>query len=214
MKKQAVTCPSVTGLCAMTVLFVLAATAFLLYHQDQALVAGLQQRGEVFAQQLASASGLPQEDPAAIQQVLDRLVPAPHLVSAEIADAKGRIIAATDRGTVGRQFDGPEWNEARAGRTPSVFSASGEQGELMATLFAPISDGPRLIAWSRATLVMPFKERLEPAVRTAGAMLVLLVMLLIVIVWHHARMKAAVHDIQEQVRTIVRQVTGVKDEAA
>ena len=214
MKKQAVTCPSVTGLCAMTVLFVLAATAFLMYHQDQALVAGLVQRGEGLAQQLASTRGPLQEDPAALQQVLDRLVPAPHLASVEVADATGRIIAAADRGTGGRQFDGPEWNEARTGRTPSVYSTSGAQGELMATLFSPISDGPRLVAWSRATLVMPFKERLEPAVRTAGAMLVLLVMLLVVIVWHHARMKAAVDDIQEQVRTIIRQATGMKDEAA
>lgn len=214
MKKQAVTCPSVAGLCAMTILFVLAATAFLLYYQDQALVSGLQQRGEGFAQQLAATGALMQEDPAALQQVLDRLVPAPHLASVEVADATGRIIAATDRGTVGRLFDGSEWNGAKTSHVPSVFSASGKQGELMATLFSPISDGPRLVGWSRMTLVMPFKERLEPAIRTAGAMLVLLVMLLVSIVRHHARMKAAVDDIQEQVRTIVQQVTGVKDEAA
>ncbi|HSE59070.1 MAG TPA: PDC sensor domain-containing protein [Nitrospiraceae bacterium] len=214
MKKQAVTCPSVAGLCAMTVLSVLAATAFLLYHQDQALVSGLQQRGEGFAQQLAATRALMQEDPAALQQVLDRLVPAPHLASVEIADATGRIIAATDRGTIGRLLDGPEWNGVKASHVPSVFSASGEQGELMTILFSPISEGPRLVGWSRMTLVMPFKERLEPAIRTAGAMLVLLVMLLVAIVRHHARMKAAVDDIQEQVRTIVQQVTGVKDEAA
>jgi uncharacterized membrane protein affecting hemolysin expression len=214
MRKKTVTCPSVTGLCAMTIAFVLAATGFLLYHQDQALVAGLQQRGEVFAQQLASARGLLQEDPTAIQQVLDRLVPAPHLVSAEIADAKGRIIAATDRGTIGRLFDGPEWNAARAGRISSVFSASGEGGELVTILFVPISEGPGLVGWSRTTLVMSFKERLEPAIRITSVMLVLLVVLLAAIIRHHARMKAAVDDIQEQVRTIVRQATGVKDEAA
>jgi hypothetical protein len=198
----------------MTIAFVLAATGFLLYHQDQALVAGLQQRGEGFAQQLASARGLPQEDPTALQQVLDRLVPAPHLASVEVADAKGRIIAATDRGTVGRQFDGSEWNAARAGRISSAFSASGEGGELVTILFVPISDGPGLVGWSRTTLVMSFKERLEPAIHIAGVMLVLLVVLLAAIIRHHARMKAAVDDIQEQVRTIVRQATGVKDEAA
>lgn len=214
MKKQAVTCPSVTGLCTMTIVFVLAATAFLLYHQDQALMAGLQQRGEVFAQQLAATRGLPQEDPTALQQVLDRLVPAPHLASVEVADAKGRIIAATDRGMIRRLFDGSEWNHAKSSRILSVFSASGEQSELMATLFSPISDGSRLVGWSRLTMVMPFKERLAPAIRIAGAMLTLLVMLLVVVFWHHSRMKAAVDDIYEQVRTIVRQVTGVKDEAA
>ena len=214
MKKQAVTCPPVTGLCAMSILFVLAATAFLLYHQDQALVAGLQQRGEILAQQLVATGALMQEDPAALQQILDRPAPDPYLASVEVADAKGRIIAATDRGTIGRLFDGPEWNGAKSSRTLSVFSASGERGELMTILFVPISDGPRLVAWSRATLVMPFKERLEPAVRTTGAMFVLLVVLLVAIFRHHARMKAAVDDIQEQVRTIVRQVTGVKDEAA
>lgn len=214
MKRKTVTCPSVTGLCAMTIALALAATAFLLYHQDQALVAGLQQRGEILAQQLASSRALLQEDPAALQQILDRLVPAPHLASVEVADAKGRMIAATDRGTVGRLFDGPEWNGAKASRISTAFSATGERGELMATLFVPISDGPDLVGWSRMTMVMSFKERLKPAIHIAGVMLVLLVMLLVAIIWHHARMKAAIDDIQEQVRTIVRQVTGVKDEAA
>jgi hypothetical protein len=214
MRKKTVTGPSVTGLCAMTIAFVLAATGFLLYHQDQAQVAGLQQRGEGFAQQLETTRSLLKEDPAAFQQVLDRLVPAPHLASVEVADAKGRVIAATDRGTIGRLLDGQDWNGAKASRISSVFSASGERGELMAILFIPISEGSSLVGWSRTTLVMPFKERLEPAIRIAGVMLVLLVVLLVAIVRHHARMKATVDDIQEQVRTIVRQATGVKDEAA
>jgi uncharacterized membrane protein affecting hemolysin expression len=214
MKKKAVNCPSVTGLCAITILFVLAATAFLLYHQDQALVAGLKQRGEVFSQQLESTHSLLRDNPAALQQVLDRLVPAPHLASVEVADAKGRVIAATDRGTIGRLFDGLEWNNAKANRTPSVFSTSGERRELVTILFVPISEAPGLVGWSRTTLILSFQERLEPAIRIAGVMLVLLVVLLVAIFWHHASMKAAVEDIQEQVRTIVRQVTGVKDEAA
>lgn len=214
MKKNAANYPSVTGPCTIAILLVLAATTCLLYYEDQGLVAGLQQRGESFAQLLETTRTLLKQDPTALQQALDRLVPAPHLASAEVADAKGRILAATDRGMIGRQFEGPEWSGAKSGRTSSAVSPSGERGELVTILFVPISDGPGLVGWSRTTLVTSLQERLEPAIRIAGVMLVLLVMLLVALFWHHARMKAVVDDIQEQVRTIVRQATGVKDEAA
>jgi hypothetical protein len=214
MKKKPVTCPSVAGLCALTIAFVLAATGFLLYHQDQAFVAGVLQREEIFAQHVASARGLLQEGPAATQQMLDRPFLDPYLAAIEVADGKGRIIAATNRAMIGQLFEGPDWNSAKSGRIPSVFPISSERGEQVSVVFAPVSDGPHLAAWSRTTVVIPFKERLESAIRTVGVMLVLLVVMLAGMFWHHARMRAAVDDIQEQVRTIVRQATGLKDEAA
>lgn len=214
MKKKPVTCPSVGGLCALTIAFVLAATGFLLNHQDQAFVAGVLQREEIFVQHVASARGLLQEGPSAAQQLLDRPFLDPYLAAIEVADGKGRIIAATNRAMIGQLFEGPEWNSAKSGRIPSVFPTYSERGEQVTVIFSPVSDGSRLVAWSRTTVVIPFKERLESAIRTVGVMLVLLIIVLAGILWHHARVKAALEDIQEQVRTIVRQVTGLKDEAA